>query len=192
MSVLTRAGKGAEPEALIDELPASAKVYNALAWGLVCYPVGFGKRKLAFSNPPLAHELATRAVELEPGNTSIWNTLGAARYRSGDWHGACAALEKSMQLRNRGDSFDWFFLAVAHWQLGNKHEARRWYDRAVQWMEKNKPRDGELLMFRAASVSACTARPTWSSSSTSCGRRWRRLVTRPAIWSDRPPLRLRR
>ena len=64
-----------------------------------------------------------------------------AHYRAGDWKAAIAALDKSMQLRKGGDSFDWFFLAMAHWQLGNKDEARKWYDQAVEWMEKNQPNE---------------------------------------------------
>ncbi len=59
------------------------------------------------------------------------------------------ALEKSMELGKGGISFDWFFLAMAHWQLGKKDEARQWYDKAVPWMEKNNPKNEELRRFRA-------------------------------------------
>jgi hypothetical protein len=42
---------------------------------------------------------------------------------------------------------------MAHWRLGDKEQARKWYGRAVQWMEKNQlPREElrqELLRFRA-------------------------------------------
>lgn len=38
---------------------------------------------------------------------------------------------------------------MTHWQLGEKQQAREWYDKAVEWMEKNKPNDEELLRFRA-------------------------------------------
>ena len=78
-----------------------------------------------------AVELAKKAVELAPKQGTFWNTLGVAHYRAGDWKAAVAALEKSEELRNGGDSFDWFFLAMAHWQLGEKDEARKWYDQAV-------------------------------------------------------------
>lgn len=44
---------------------------------------------------------------------------------------------------------DWFVLTMAHWQLGNKEESRRWYDKAVPWMEKNQAEDEELRRFRA-------------------------------------------
>ena len=41
-----------------------------------------------------------------------------------------------------------FFLATAHWHLGDKEEARRWYDKAVEWMDENKPNDKDLVRFR--------------------------------------------
>ena len=37
---------------------------------------------------------------------------------------------------------------MAHHQLGNKSEARTWYDTAVALMDKNKPKDEELARFR--------------------------------------------
>ena len=84
-----------------------------------------------------------------PKEASYWNTLGTARYRAGDWQGAIEALEKSMQLRSGGDAFDWFFLAMAQWQLGHKDEARNWYDKAVAWTEENQRNNEELRRFRA-------------------------------------------
>jgi tetratricopeptide (TPR) repeat protein len=42
-----------------------------------------------------------------------------------------------------------FFLATAHWHLGDKEEARRWYDKAVDWMDKHKSNDKDLARFRA-------------------------------------------
>ena len=92
---------------------------------------------------------AKMAVQLAPNEGNYWNTLGVVQYRAGDWNAALAALEKSMTLRKGGDSGDWFFVAMVHWQLGRKDEARRWFDQAVQWMEKNKPQDEELERFRA-------------------------------------------
>ncbi len=59
------------------------------------------------------------------------------------------ALKKSMQLRHGGDSFDWFFLAMARWQLGDKEEARKAYDQAVKWAEKNDPKRDTLRRVRA-------------------------------------------
>jgi tetratricopeptide (TPR) repeat protein/serine/threonine protein kinase len=100
-------------------------------------------------NMARAVEVAKKAVELAPSAWSCWNTLGAAHYRAGEWKAAITALEKSIELRRGGDSFDWFLQAMAHWQLGNKEEARTRFEKAVAWMEKNKPSDEELRRFRA-------------------------------------------
>jgi hypothetical protein len=54
-----------------------------------------------------------------------------------------------MSLRHGGDSTDWFFLAMAHWQVGEKEEARRWYDKAVRWTKTNYPDDRQLRQFGA-------------------------------------------
>ena len=54
-----------------------------------------------------------------------------------------------MDLNKGGDSNDWFFLAMASWQMGYREEARRWYQQAADWMEKHASQDAELLRFRA-------------------------------------------
>ena len=48
-----------------------------------------------------------------------------------------------------GNSWDWFFLAMTHWRLRDESGARRYYEQAVQWMEKNAPQDEELSRVRA-------------------------------------------
>ena len=72
-----------------------------------------------------------------------------ARYRAGDLTGAVAALDESRRLLGEQyESFNTFFLALAHWRLGDRAAARRWYDQAVTWMDKNQPKDAELVRFR--------------------------------------------
>jgi tetratricopeptide (TPR) repeat protein len=100
-------------------------------------------------HPSLAIDLVKRAMQQEPGETAYWNTLGIAHYRAGNWEGALAALQKSIELRKPGNAYDEFFLAMTHWQLGNKAEARKWYDSAVRWMDKNQSGNIELRRFRA-------------------------------------------
>jgi serine/threonine protein kinase/WD40 repeat protein len=108
-------------------------------------------------DPARAVELAHKAVDLCPKQAMYWNTLGVAHYSAGHWKDAIEALTKSMELqKGKLESFDTFFLAMAHWQLGEKEKARQWYDRAVQWMEKNKNQlngntqwPEELRRFRA-------------------------------------------
>ncbi len=99
-------------------------------------------------NPSRAVELAKQTVEKAP-NGGNWNTLGVASYRAGDWKACVHALDKAMELRKGGDSFDWFFLAMAHWQLGDKGQARKWYSQAIAWMRQNQSNHGELRRFRA-------------------------------------------
>ena len=73
-----------------------------------------------------------------------------ACYRTGDWKGAIAALTRAEELEpNKYLGFNAFFLAMAHWQLGHKDEARAWYDRAVAWTDKHLPKNEELVRFRA-------------------------------------------
>jgi uncharacterized protein HemY len=55
---------------------------------------------------------------MTPSNGSFWNTLGVASYRAGQWQDAVDALKKSVQFRSGGNIWDWFFLAMAHRQLG--------------------------------------------------------------------------
>jgi tetratricopeptide (TPR) repeat protein len=78
-----------------------------------------------------------------------WNTLGVAHYRAGDYQAAVAALEKAAGLRPRGDGAGFFFLAMAHWQLGKEEQADRWYDRGVQECEQDGLRAAATAGFRA-------------------------------------------
>jgi serine/threonine protein kinase/WD40 repeat protein len=127
---------------LIDP-DAQAQLLNKQAWVLATHAEPKNR------DPGRAVKLAQEAVELAPKEGMIWNTFGVARYRSGDWQEAIAALTKSMELRKGGNSFDWFFLAMGHWQLDQEEEARKWYDQAVAWMDKNQPQNEELRRFRA-------------------------------------------
>jgi tetratricopeptide (TPR) repeat protein len=100
-------------------------------------------------DPPRAVALARKAVACNPRTGTFWNTLGVAHYRAGDWGRASAALHKAMALRKGGDPGDWFFLAMAHWQRGEKGRARPWYDRAARWMDRHAPKKEEWRHFRA-------------------------------------------
>ena len=94
-------------------------------------------------------QLANSALELFPDDATVWNSLGVARYRAGDWKAAIEALEKSREFDHGGSSFDYFFLAMAHWQLGIQQQALQWFDRGVKWMEKKGRDNEELQRFHA-------------------------------------------
>jgi tetratricopeptide (TPR) repeat protein len=119
-----------------------ASISNELGWLRATCP------DTSYRDPSSAVTSARKAVEVAPERGEFWNTLGVALYRAGDWTEARTALLKSTSIRGGGDSFDWFFLATAAWQQGNRDQAREWYDRAVEWMERNRPKDEELIRFR--------------------------------------------
>jgi serine/threonine protein kinase len=130
-------------EKLRNDFPGEARDRRDLAWFLANCPAP------EFRNPDRAVSLAKEAVELAPEGGDCWRTLGVARYRANDWKGSVAALKKATELRSGGDSAEWLLLAMAHWQLGDKQQARSWYDRAIRWMDEKQPRDEKLRRWRA-------------------------------------------
>ena len=123
--------------------PDTLQSTNALAWILANCP------DRTLRDPKRALELAKQAVKLASKNGGYQNTLGTAYYRVGDWKNAIEALTKSTELRKGGDGTDWFFLAMAHWHLGDKDQSRTWYDRAVRVMKETERPDEDLRQFLA-------------------------------------------
>jgi superkiller protein 3 len=133
-------------EKAVELDPKHAVAHNTLAWVLT------NCREANFRDPQRGLEVARKAVELAPQSATAWLVLGWAYYRAGQWKASSEALEKSCALENNpkgGGAFQWFFLAMAHWQLGDKDKGREWYDRAVWWTDKNEPNNEELRRFRS-------------------------------------------
>jgi tetratricopeptide (TPR) repeat protein len=83
---------------------------NKLAWAFATSP------DAKLRDPARALELAAEVAETSPKTASYRGTLGTARYRTGDWQGAIADLEKTINLRKSDDSTnanEGFFLAMA-------------------------------------------------------------------------------
>jgi len=118
-----------------------AEALNGLAWLEATCP----RPQIRDSGASVRH--ARRAVELQGNEGAYWNTLGVAYYREGEWKSAKDALARSMELRNEGDSSDWFFLALVELKLGHREQALAWYDRAVAWFHQSNPNDHELYRF---------------------------------------------
>ncbi len=155
---LERAGQYAAAEAAFREAdrlqPNEARRQEHRAWHLAACP------DVRLRDPKQAVAAAKKAVELEAQSGGYWNTLGVAYYRNGEYKAAVEALGRSMKLKDGGDGADWFFLAMAHWQLDEKEDARRWYDKAAAWTDKNRPDDAELRRFRAEAEELLGLRPT--------------------------------
>src|SRR5260370_11958362 len=116
----------------LEFTPDGPDALNLLAALLILCP------EPKFRDPSRALNLVKKSLELAPHNGQHWNTLGIVHYRLGNWKDAVVALEKSMELLNGlEESFNMFFLAMARWQLGDKEQAHKWYDQAVQRMQKD-------------------------------------------------------
>jgi tetratricopeptide (TPR) repeat protein len=121
---------------------ADAQCLNNAAWSYAMRPEPVLRT--------LSLKIARRASELAPRDALNMNTLGVALYRTGNWDEAIEKLNQAMSLLNgEYEAHNTFFLAMAEWRRGDHVAARQWYDRAVAWMEKNRPKDEELLRFRA-------------------------------------------
>ena len=125
----------------LEAAPGDDRLRNNLAWLIA-------RRMGPPDDPSRAVKLAQEATSLAPANGAYWNTLGVAHYRAGDWKAAAAALEQSTRLRSGGDAYDWLFLSMARWRLGDSASAQTWYDRSVSWINANGPENEELHRFR--------------------------------------------
>jgi tetratricopeptide (TPR) repeat protein len=128
--------------------PDTLSSMNDLAWSLAT------TADVKLRDPKRAIELATKAAQVQPNNTNFQGTLGTARYQAGEWKEAIANLEQALKLRKAEDprnANEGFFLAMAHWRLGDKDKARVWFDKSVAWMARDKD-DPELKRFRAESA----------------------------------------
>ena len=127
------------------------------------------------SQPPRVITAALRwsrnAAALAPDSGSIHATLGVAEFRAGNFDLAIEAFERSMTLRAGGDSYEFFFLAMAHQRLGHSGEAQRWLEKGHEWMAANAPDNSELRRFRAEAEAlfaerAATEQPDHAPEST--------------------------
>jgi predicted Zn-dependent protease len=147
----------APPEQRAAELREARQKLYRLFWE-TCHPeAAFAYNRYAeimatsidpeLRDPPMAVRMARKAVELEPRRYEPWINLGKALYRGGDWNGAVEALQKSSEIKESGNAP--FFLAMAHWQLGDKEKARQYFRKAVEWVDENEPKDEDLRRHRA-------------------------------------------
>jgi serine/threonine protein kinase/tetratricopeptide (TPR) repeat protein len=102
----------------------------------------------ALRDPAEAVVLAKAAVEQDPHNDNYRLTLGVALYRASDWKASVAALEAADKLSQTGATWKGLVRAMALWRLGNKLDARKYYDDAAAQLEKDASQDGDLVRLR--------------------------------------------
>ena len=121
---------------------------NELAWLMASRP---GASAATYRR---AAELARGAIAIAPGDTRLWNTLGVACYRAGDDREAIRALDRSLQIRDGGDPYDWLFLALAELRSGDRARARALLDRSASWIASHDVRDPDLGRFQREAAGA--------------------------------------
>jgi serine/threonine protein kinase/tetratricopeptide (TPR) repeat protein len=130
---------------LMEKLAQQNAKYEAdLAWFLVACA------DPDFRSPARAVALSKKAVDKSEGKDgNLWNTLGVAQYRLGDWQAALDSLEKANRLRGGREAEDWLWLAMAQWRLGQKEMARDSYKHAVELLKKHEYPPAETSRWRA-------------------------------------------
>jgi tetratricopeptide (TPR) repeat protein len=123
--------------------PGNPRILNNLAWSLTSVPDD------PWFDPKQGLAEANKAIKVQSNNSLIWNTLGVAAFRAGDWTTARDALKKSINMTGGGRAHDWFFLAMTQWNQGNHAEARQSFDLALASLKNELKDDTELLRFRA-------------------------------------------
>jgi serine/threonine protein kinase/tetratricopeptide (TPR) repeat protein len=90
-------------------------------------------------NPAVAIAPAKKAVELIPEDSKHWIILGVAYYRTEQWQAALPAFVEAGKRPAAAGRIDLYFLAMTHWKLGNKDEARKSYGQAETWRLQHLP-----------------------------------------------------
>ncbi|HKB42047.1 MAG TPA: WD40 repeat domain-containing protein, partial [Gemmataceae bacterium] len=108
-------------------------VANQVAWACALAPD-------ALSGLEPAVDLARMAVQSNPKEWAMHNTLGAVLYRAGQDTAAIKELNAAIQLNPAGGTvLDFLFLAMAHHRLGKVADAKSWLAKARQAQEKQPP-----------------------------------------------------
>jgi tetratricopeptide (TPR) repeat protein len=78
--------------------------------------------------------LAQKGLTADPKSYVCERALGIALLRAGKVDVALEHLHRASELQKRSPSV-WCALAIAHHRTGHSEEARRWYEKAVSWLE---------------------------------------------------------
>jgi tetratricopeptide (TPR) repeat protein len=100
-------------------------------------------------DPEQALALAGAAVKNMPGDAYRQYVHGMALYRVGRYREARAALQRAAELYTpKPEAETLFALAMTEWKLGNRADARSFYDRAAIRMNETYPRDPWKIIIK--------------------------------------------
>jgi tetratricopeptide (TPR) repeat protein len=131
-----------ELERIVQDFPTAFGYHYYLVHFLVSCP------HIRYRDAPLAIQIARKTVEALPENVKLWHALGIGYFQLREYRAALEALRKAKELRIRGNSFDFYYLAMVQHKLGDTVGASKSYQEAVDWMNKNRPGDEELCRLR--------------------------------------------
>jgi len=117
--------------------------------------------------PDAAIEHARRAIELTSGKNAsayAFETLGMAHYRAGNWQAAVDAIEKAGEVAGSVSISQGLFLAMAHWQLGDRDRARSYYEQASAEMRETGLEDNLVDRMHAEATALIETVPDRTSS----------------------------
>jgi tetratricopeptide (TPR) repeat protein len=127
--------------AIMEDLARRRPEESICHWQLICLLANCPDP--ALRDPARAVALAQRV--LPPSAGHYWRYLALAQYRNDQWQAAADSIQQAIDLRQGGDAFDWFLLAMAQWQLGQKGAAQERYAQAQEAIKTGKPLFYEYL-----------------------------------------------
>ncbi len=136
--------------------PDAVAVPGNLAWLLAVYP----------DRPARDYEeaatLVRKSLAMQSKVPVVHHTLALVEYRRGHWDASIAAAERAMALRQGGLPNDWFLLAMALAQKGEKQKAVEWYEKAVEQRRRLKMTVDDVLLLwsEAARLLGCPGPPS--------------------------------
>jgi eukaryotic-like serine/threonine-protein kinase len=105
--------------------------------------------------------LAEKAVDAHPKTGPWLQTLGGAHYRAGQYDRALSRLQESEKADWYGypTIINWLLLAQVHHRLGHAEEARKWLDKAGEWLDqatqKTPKEQADALHLELHDLMAC-------------------------------------
>jgi serine/threonine protein kinase/predicted Zn-dependent protease len=103
--------------------------------GLANVAIACAQASLPAADAADVARMAQQAVDLDPRSAGLRYFLAAASYRAGQYEKAVAACNESLRLAPNwpGNRVNWPVLAMAHFRLGRRDQAKEWLDKANRW-----------------------------------------------------------
>ena len=109
------------------------------------------------NDPEFALELYRKAHELQPDWYYLWGR-GSAHFFMGQLDQAITKYTESRKLRRGEHSLNYFCLAMAHGAKGQRDDAMRWYEKAMEQMTADRSSVGYTLRYVLDSVHSQASR----------------------------------